>query len=54
MPENILEKIIKNKIEKIENSKKNISLDSLKELIEFYSESPFKKMKDGRSSTQIV
>ena len=34
MPENILEKIIKNKIEKIENSKKNISLDSLKELIE--------------------
>ena len=26
-------------------------VDSLKELIEFYSESPFKKLKDGRSST---
>jgi hypothetical protein len=24
---------------------------SLKELIEFYSNSPFKKLKDGRSST---
>ena len=34
MPENILEKIIKNKIEKIENSKKNISIDSLNKLIE--------------------
>ena len=29
MPENVLEKIIKKKIEKIENSKKNISIDSL-------------------------
>ena len=26
-------------------------VDSLKELIEFYSKSPFKKLKDGRSST---
>ena len=26
-------------------------VDSLKELIEFYSESPFKKLKDGSSST---
>ncbi len=26
-------------------------IDSLKELIEFYSKSPFKKLKDGRSST---
>ena len=26
-------------------------VDSLKELIEFYSESPFKKLKEGRSST---
>ena len=26
-------------------------VDSLKELIEFYSDSPFKKLKDGRSST---
>ena len=26
-------------------------IDSLKELIEFYSNSPFKKLKDGRSST---
>ncbi len=26
-------------------------VDSLKELIEFYADSPFKKMKDGRSST---
>jgi len=26
-------------------------IDSLKELIEFYSDSPFKKLKDGRSST---
>ena len=26
-------------------------VDSLKELIEFYSNSPFKKLKDGRSST---
>ena len=34
MPENVLEKIIKKKIEKIENSKKNISIDSLNELIE--------------------
>ena len=34
MPENVLEKIIKTKIEKIENSKKNISIDSLNELIE--------------------
>lgn len=25
--------------------------DSLKELIDFYSDSPFKKLKDGRSST---
>ncbi len=34
MPENVLEKIIKKKIEKIENSKKNISISSLNELIE--------------------
>ena len=34
MPENVLEKIIKKKIEKIENSKKNISIGSLNELIE--------------------
>ena len=34
MPENILEKIIKKKIEKIENSKKNISIGSLNESIE--------------------
>ena len=34
MPENVLEKIIKKKIEKIENSKKNISIDLLNELIE--------------------
>ena len=34
MPENVLEKIIKKKIEKIENSKKSISIGSLKELIE--------------------
>ena len=34
MPENVLEKIIKKKIEKIENYKKNISIDSLIELIE--------------------
>ena len=34
MPENVLEKIIKKKIEKIENSKKNISIASLNELIE--------------------
>ena len=34
MPENVLEKIIKKKIEKIENSKKSISISSLKELIE--------------------
>ena len=34
MPENVLEKIIKKKIEKIENSKKDISIDSLNELIE--------------------
>ena len=34
MPENVLEKIIKKKIEKIENSKKNTSIDSLNELIE--------------------
>jgi len=33
MPENVLEKIIKKKIEKIEISKKNISIDSLNELI---------------------
>ena len=26
-------------------------VDSLKELIEFYADSPFKKLKDGRSST---
>ena len=36
MPENVLEKIIKKKIEKIENSKKNISIDSLNELINSY------------------
>ena len=34
MPDNVLEKIIKKKIEKIENSKKNISIESLNELIE--------------------
>ena len=34
MPENVLEKIIKKKIKKIENSKKIISISSLKELIE--------------------
>ena len=34
MPENILEKIIKKKKEKIEDSKKNISIGSLNELIE--------------------
>ena len=34
MPENVLEKIIKKKIEKIEISKKNISIGSLNELIE--------------------
>ena len=34
MPENVLEKIIKKKIEKIENSKKSISISSLNELIE--------------------
>ena len=34
MSENILEKIIKKKIEKIENSKKNFSIDALNELIE--------------------
>ena len=34
MSENILEKIIKKKIEKIENSKKNFSVDTLNELIE--------------------
>ena len=34
MPENVLEKIIKKKIEKIENSKKSISIGSLNELIE--------------------
>ena len=34
MSENILEKIIKKKIEKIENSKKNFSKDTLNELIE--------------------
>ena len=34
MPENILEKIIKEKTKKIVNSKKNISIDSLNELIE--------------------
>ena len=33
MPENILEKIIKNKIEKIDILKKSISLDSLKDRI---------------------
>ncbi len=33
MSENILEKIIKKKIEKIENSKKNFSIDTLNELI---------------------
>ncbi len=26
-------------------------IESLKELIEFYADSPFKKLKDGRSST---
>jgi len=34
MPENVLEKIIKKKIEKIENSKKNISIELLNELID--------------------
>ena len=34
MPENVLEKIIKKKIEKIEDSKKSISIDLLNELIE--------------------
>ena len=34
MPENVLEKIIKKKIEKIENSKKSFSIGSLNELIE--------------------
>ena len=34
MPENVLEKIIKNKKKKIEDSKKNISIGSLNELIE--------------------
>ncbi len=34
MPENVLEKIIKKKKEKIEDSKKNISIGSLNELIE--------------------
>ena len=34
MAENILEKIIKKKIEKIENLKKTISLNSLDELID--------------------
>ena len=34
MPENVLEKIIKKKIEKIEDSKKSISINSLNELIE--------------------
>ena len=34
MSENILEKIIKKKIEKIENSKKNFSIDTLNDLIE--------------------
>jgi len=34
MSENMLEKIIKKKIEKIENSKKNFSVDTLNELIE--------------------
>ena len=34
MSENILEKIIKKKIEKIKNSKKNFSIDTLNELIE--------------------
>ena len=33
MAENVLEKIIQKKIEKIENLKKTISLDSLNELI---------------------
>ena len=34
MPKNVLEKIIKKKIEKIENSKKSISIGSLNESIE--------------------
>ena len=34
MPENVLEKIIKKKLEKIEDSKKSISIESLNELIE--------------------
>ncbi len=34
MPENVLEKIIKKKIEKIEDNKKSISIDLLNELIE--------------------
>ena len=33
MPENVLEKIIKKKIEIIENSKKNVSINSLNDLI---------------------
>ena len=33
MPENVLEKIIQKKSEKIENLKKNVSLDSLNEMI---------------------
>ena len=33
MPENILEKIIKNKTEKIEKLKKTITLESLNDLI---------------------
>ena len=33
----------------LSNSLKKV--ESLKELIEFYSNSPFKKLKDGRSST---
>ena len=32
-------------------SKSLKKVDSLKELIEFYADSPFKKLKDGRSST---
>ena len=34
MPENVLEKIIKKKMEKIENSKKNVSIESLNKLID--------------------
>ena len=37
MPENVLEKIIKKKIEKIEDSKKSISIESLNELINICS-----------------